>query len=36
MGSTVIVLFEAGRARWHPLLGAGSTVALGQAMGSLI
>ncbi len=26
MGSTVILLFEEGRARWHPLLGAGSTV----------
>ncbi len=35
MGSTVIVLFEAGRARWDPLLGAGSKVVLGQALGSL-
>jgi phosphatidylserine decarboxylase len=36
MGSTVIVLVEAGPARWHPFLGSGSTVALGQALGSLI
>jgi phosphatidylserine decarboxylase len=33
MGSTVILLFEPGRARWHPLLRAGSVVQLGQAIG---
>ncbi len=33
MGSTVILLFEAGRTRWHPLLRAGSIVQLGQAIG---
>jgi phosphatidylserine decarboxylase len=35
MGSTVIVLFEANRARWHPLLRAGCVVQLGQALGSV-
>jgi len=34
MGSTVILLFEASRARWHPLLRAGSVVQFGQAIGS--
>ena len=34
MGSTVILLFEANRARWHPLLRAGSVVQFGQAIGS--
>jgi phosphatidylserine decarboxylase len=33
MGSTVILLFEAGRAAWHPELGAGSLVRLGQSLG---
>jgi phosphatidylserine decarboxylase len=33
MGSTVILLFEANRARWHPLLRAGSVVQFGQAIG---
>jgi phosphatidylserine decarboxylase len=33
MGSTVIMLFEPDRARWHPLLRAGSVVQLGQAIG---
>jgi phosphatidylserine decarboxylase len=35
MGSTVILLFEPGRARWHPLLRSGSVVQLGQAIGQL-
>lgn len=34
MGSTVILLFESNRVRWHPLLRAGSIVQLGQAIGS--
>jgi phosphatidylserine decarboxylase len=34
MGSTVILLFEANRAHWHPLLHAGSVVQLGQVIGS--
>jgi len=34
MGSTVILLFEANRARWHPLLRAGSIVQWGQTLGS--
>ncbi len=34
MGSTVILLFQKNRARWHPLLRAGSVVQLGQALGS--
>jgi phosphatidylserine decarboxylase len=33
MGSTVILLFEPNRTRWHPLLRAGSVVQLGQAIG---
>ncbi len=35
MGSTVILLFQANRARWHPLLRAGSVVQLGQALGGM-
>jgi len=35
MGSTVILLFEPNRARWHPQLGAGSAVRLGQSLGVL-
>lgn len=35
MGSTIILLFEAGRAAWDPLLGAGATVRMGQAVGAL-
>lgn len=35
MGSTVILLFEAGRAAWHPALRAGSVVRLGQSLGRL-
>jgi phosphatidylserine decarboxylase len=35
MGSTVIVLFQAHRARWHSGLSAGSTVRLGQSLGTL-
>ena len=34
MGSTVIMLFEPNRARWHPLMRAGSIVQLGQRIGS--
>lgn len=34
MGSTVILLFEADRVKWHPLLRAGSVVQLGQAIGT--
>ena len=34
MGSTVILLFEPNRARWNPLLRAGSIVQLGQAIGT--
>jgi len=34
MGSTVILLFEAGKARWHPELAAGSVVRVGQSLGS--
>lgn len=33
MGSTVILLFERGRVRWHPGLRAGAIVQLGQALG---
>lgn len=33
MGSTVIMLFEPNRMRWHPLLRAGSVVHLGRAIG---
>jgi phosphatidylserine decarboxylase len=35
MGSTVILLFEPNRARWHPLLRAGSVVQLGQSLGRI-
>lgn len=35
MGSTVILLFQTNRARWHPLLRAGSLVQLGQALGGM-
>ena len=35
MGSTVILLFEPNRARWHPELRAGSWVRLGQSLGTL-
>jgi phosphatidylserine decarboxylase len=34
MGSTVILLFEANRVAWNPLLRAGSVVRLGQAIGT--
>jgi phosphatidylserine decarboxylase len=33
MGSTVILLFEPHRVRWHPLLRAGSVVQMGQSLG---
>jgi phosphatidylserine decarboxylase len=33
MGSTVILLFQAGRVRWHPETRAGATVRLGQSLG---
>jgi phosphatidylserine decarboxylase len=33
MGSTVILLFEPNRARWHPHVHAGSVVRLGQSLG---
>ena len=35
MGSTVILLFEPNRARWHPDLRAGRVVRLGQSLGRL-
>jgi phosphatidylserine decarboxylase len=35
MGSTVILLFEANRARWQPLLKAGCVVQVGQALGGV-
>jgi phosphatidylserine decarboxylase len=35
MGSTVILLFQRNRARWHVDVRAGATVRLGQSMGSL-
>jgi len=35
MGSTVILLFQKNRARWHPDVRAGTVVRLGQSMGSL-
>ncbi|HTV97045.1 MAG TPA: archaetidylserine decarboxylase [Steroidobacteraceae bacterium] len=35
MGSTVIVLFQAGRARWRPELGAGMRVRCGESLGTL-
>jgi phosphatidylserine decarboxylase len=33
MGSTVILLFEPNRVRWHPRVHAGSAVRLGQSLG---
>jgi phosphatidylserine decarboxylase len=33
MGSTVILLFEPNRVRWHPQVRAGSAVRLGQSLG---
>ena len=33
MGSTVILLFEPSRVRWHPLLRAGSVLQLGRPIG---
>jgi phosphatidylserine decarboxylase len=36
MGSTVILLFQRNRARWHPNVRAGATVRLGQALGFLV
>ena len=35
MGSTVILLFQRDRARWHAELRAGTTVRLGQSLGYL-
>jgi len=35
MGSTVILLFQKDRARWHDELRAGATVKLGQSLGNL-
>jgi phosphatidylserine decarboxylase len=35
MGSTVILLFRAGRVSWHEEVRAGATVQLGQALGTL-
>ena len=35
MGSTVILLFQRDRARWHAELRAGATVRLGQSLGYL-
>ncbi|HMH28693.1 MAG TPA: archaetidylserine decarboxylase [Steroidobacteraceae bacterium] len=35
MGSTVILLFQKDRARWHAELRAGATVRLGQSLGYL-
>jgi phosphatidylserine decarboxylase len=35
MGSTVILLFEANRARWNLGLQAGSVVRLGQSLGDI-
>jgi phosphatidylserine decarboxylase len=35
MGSTVILLFQKDRARWHEELRAGATVRLGQSLGHL-
>jgi len=35
MGSTVILLFQRDRARWHADIRAGATVKLGQSLGSL-
>jgi phosphatidylserine decarboxylase len=36
MGSTVILLFEPGRVRWHPQVRAGSAVRLGQSLGVIV
>lgn len=36
MGSTVIVLFEPGRVRWHADLAAGVALRVGQAIGTLL
>lgn len=36
MGSTVILLFEPGRIRWHELLRTGSVVQLGQTIGHIV
>ncbi len=33
MGSTVVLLFEGGRARWHSVLAAGAAVRMGAAIG---
>jgi phosphatidylserine decarboxylase len=33
MGSTVILLFEPNRVRWHPFVHAGTAVRLGQSLG---
>jgi phosphatidylserine decarboxylase len=35
MGSTVILLFQKDRARWHEEVRAGATVRLGQSLGNL-
>ncbi len=35
MGSTVILLFEPGRARWQPGVAAGTVLRLGQHLGTL-
>jgi phosphatidylserine decarboxylase len=35
MGSTVILLFQAGRAQWAPEVKSGLTVRLGQSLGTL-
>jgi phosphatidylserine decarboxylase len=35
MGSTVIVLFQPGRARWRATLAAGSPVRMGESLGQL-
>jgi len=35
MGSTVIVLFEPGRARWRSALAAGTSVRVGECLGEL-
>jgi len=35
MGSTVILLFQKDRARWHDELRAGTVVRLGQSLGVL-
>jgi phosphatidylserine decarboxylase len=35
MGSTVILLFEPNRVRWHPWVHAGSVVRLGQSLGAI-